>query len=187
MRRFKRFTGLIPLLILWLMGSVLLWGWIFTRLTDTVPQRKIVLFVDGEVPRSVELAAVLEESKPEGIKMIQVHPFSYAMLNGDALRSADLYLVRASDAEQYREWFAPLPPAMISGKNLPEDGRSGLKAYDAVTGKGAASEYIAYMPAGAEPEDYYLFFGASSLHVPGMENAVDDAALSVARTLLSMP
>ena len=51
----------------------------------------------------------------------------------------------------------------------------------------AASSLIVYDRPDAGPGLWYLFFGASSLHVPGNENAADDAALTAARTLLQLP
>ena len=40
-----------------------------------------------------ELDARLEEDLPEGIRMIRVHPFSYAAFDESALLQADLYIV----------------------------------------------------------------------------------------------
>ena len=187
MRNIKRFLSLVPALTLWLMFSVLLWGFVFSRITDTVPQKKLTLCVDAAVPRATELAVELEKTKGEGIRMVKVRPFSYAMFDGDVLRNADLFIVKASDIEAYRDWFAPLPDALRGNAALTLDGEPyGLPAYDATTGKGIATDYITYFATAETPENCYLLFGRKSTHLLSNEDAVDDAAVDFARSLLAI-
>ncbi|MBQ9263457.1 MAG: hypothetical protein IJ189_04515 [Clostridia bacterium] len=188
MNNIRKITGLIPALVLWLMFSVLLWGFVFTKITDAPAQNKIVLFVDAAVPGEAALAQALEEGRGEHIRMVQVHPFTYAMLDGGPLEQADLYIVPASHVETYQEWFRPLPQALEERDDLLFwKGRAwGVRVYDANGGRGAAEAYIDYETRGAEREDYYLIFGARSLHVLTNENAVDDEAVFTARRLLNL-
>ena len=112
MDKIRRITRWIPPMVLIFMASVLLWGFVFTRITDTAPEKKLVLCVDAPVPEATALAVKLEETKGSGIRMIQVRPFTYAMLDSTILRTADAYIVKASNLEAYRAWFAPLPATM---------------------------------------------------------------------------
>lgn len=189
MRKFRRFTDLIPLMLMWLVLSVLVWGFVFNILTDTAPEHKVVLFADTPLTDETRLAVMLEEVIAEPVEMVQVRPFSYAMMGSDAIESADLYIVGASQAETYREWFAPLPEALQAAATLLKmDGVPlGVKVYDAAAGTGAAAEFIGYAQPGMADEDYYLFIGRSSLHVQTHENAVDDQAVACALRLLEIP
>ena len=188
MKTFKKILSLLPLLVLWAMMSVFLWGFVFDKLTDTAPEHKITLCVDAEVPRTTDLAVALEEGLNGAVRMVKVRPFSYAMFDSGTLTGADLFIVPASHLETYRDWFAPLPEAFAEEKGalLLDSVPYGLLAYDPETGVGLADAYIDYLTPGQEPEAFYLLFGKESLHVRGHENAVDDAAVTAARLLLSM-
>ena len=188
MKTLKRILSFVPPFVLWAMLCVLVWGFVFTRVTDTDPKNKIVLCVDAEVPGDTALASVLEEELAGRVRMAQVRPFTYAMFDGETLTRADLFIVRASNAETYREWFAPLPAAFQEEEALLLlDGRpAGIRAYDAAEGRGITTEYIRYLVPGAAQEDYYLFFGAESLHNAELPAAVDDLAAEAARLLLKM-
>ena len=181
MKTFKRFISQILLLILWLMLSVLLWGFVFSRITETTPAKKITLCVDAQTPKAVNLAVEMEKSAPEGIRMVKVHPFTYAMLSSDTLINADLFIVRASDMAQYLDWFRPLPDSLASDPGCWErDGTKwGVPAYSADSKQGIAADCIEY-----EEEDYYLVCGRKSLHFTDNENDVDNAAEDMARYLI---
>ena len=183
----RRFLRQLPLLIILLIACVIFWSWIFTFVTDTSFDRKVTLFLNTFQCEERELALTLEKDMPSGIRMVQVRPFSYAMMSGDSIRNADLYIVSAQEAETYREWFAPLPEVFRSaGETLAFDGIP-FGMLIASPERQAASSLIVYDRPDAEPGLWYLFFGASSLHVPGNENAADNAALTAARTLLQLP
>lgn len=183
----KKWWGLIPALILWLMFSALIWGWIFTLLTDTRAEYKVVLFADAPIPSETALAAALEETMPEGIRMVKAHPFSYAMFDGQALASADLYVASASGAEQHLSWFRPLPPGFESEGCLTLDGTAYGVPVRRADGSVAAKAYVDYAGSDAPDEEFYLFFGSSSLHISDNEGALDDAAVSCALRFLSLP
>ena len=167
--------------VFWALLSTILWAWIFTIITDTVPEKKVTLYVQTEDCRSVELSLKLEEDKPQGIRMIKVHPFSYAVFGDQELLEADLYAVKEAEAEAMLQGFAPL-----DGEGLDTGGRE-LYIRDGVCygvklsgpeEAGAAASYMGYEPG----ESYYLFFNANSLHLSGG----DGAALRVAEALLKL-
>ena len=45
--------------VFWALLSTILWAWIFTIITDTVPEKKVTLYVQTEDCRSEELALKL--------------------------------------------------------------------------------------------------------------------------------
>lgn len=189
MKKVKAFLDLVPLMLLWAMLSIFLWSFVFNFLTDTAPENKIVLFIDAPLQEESRLAVQLEEAIAEPVEMVQVRAFAYAMMDSTEIERADLYIVSASQAETYREWFAPLPEALRSfGEVLEMDGVPyGVKVFDALAAKGIATDFIAYLFPGRGPEDYYLFAGSKSLHISGHENAVDDQAVTCALRLLEIP
>ena len=168
--------------VLWFILSTILWAWIFTLVTDTTPAKKVTIYVQAEACQDVALGEKLEESKPEGIRMIRAHLFSYALFDTQEALNADLYVIPASQAEGFLDSFAP-----IDGEELDlgdrelfiRDGkRYGVKIHDAATGESVAGDYLVYAPG----EDYYLFFNAKSLHL----GSGDGAALRVAEALLRL-
>ncbi len=180
MSKIRKFFSLIPALILWLMLSVLVWGFVFTRITDTDAAHKITLFIDTQVTDATGLAVKLEEGLGGNIKMVKVHPFTYAMLDGEQLKAADLFIIRADHMETYGDWLTPLPEEIREGDAW------GVRAYDAETQAGIAADFINYRPLGEPELDYYLCFGNRSRHNPSLENAVDNAALAAANLLLNL-
>ena len=122
-------------------------SFVFYQITDTVPAGKLMLYIDGEVQNEAQLAARLEKGLPSPIRMVQVHPFSYAMFGSDALRNADLYIVPDSDREQFADWFAP--------------GEESAIVHDPETGVSVADAWILYTPE----ETYRLYLGAGSAHL----------------------
>ena len=188
MNKFRKFLSLIPLLILWLMLSVLVWGFVFTRITDTDPAHKLTLFIDTEVTDATGLAVKLEENLTGNIRMVKVHPFSYAMLDGGPLRSADLFIICADHMETYREWLSPLPQEMRGSEaEYALDGESwGILAYDSKTQTGIASNHINYLPPGEPEKDYYLCFGNQTVHRSDRPDAIDNAAVDAAKLLMNL-
>lgn len=185
MRVLKNILSQFHIYLLWLLLAALLWGWIFTFVTDTAPAKKVVVFIETDVCQDMALRLALEEDMPEGLKMIQVHPFSYAMFDESTLLGADLFIVSESKAAEYRDSF--LSAAGLPGTEAPAPGLpAGFRIYDASAGRGGAQQYVTYTVPGAFAEDYYLFFGARSLHAASLTGKGDDAALAVAEKLLQM-
>ena len=194
MKPMKRLWNLIPAMILWGMLSVFLWCWIFTFLTDTQPEHKLTLFVDAAVTDGTGLAVQLEETLlDDTISMVKVHPFSYAMLDSEPLRQSDVYIVRASHVEEYREWFAPWSVG-FSAKDGHDDALLlldgapyGIRVYDAATDTGIAQAFIDYHDPALPDEDYYLMLGKASLHLTANEGGLDDRAILLAEAFLTIP
>lgn len=181
---FRKFTSGLLIYLTFLVLSTIVWGWLFSIVTDTTPEKKITVYFDCEV-RDTQLAAFLEEELPEGIRMVKVHSFSYAFFDVNALESGDIFIVAKSAAGNYRDSFAPLEG--IEGTVLSIEGvPSGVRIFDAKKGSGGADQYAAYVNEAGAPEDFYLFFGAKSIHYAKNENAVDNAALLVAKRLLEL-
>ena len=187
MNKIRRFFSLVPALILWLMLSVLVWGFVFTRITDTDPAHKITLFVDAEVTDATALAVRLEEKLGGNIRMVKVHPFNYAMLDGSPLRAADLFIIRADHMETYQDWLLPLPEPLsgMEGEYVSRDISWGLLAYNAEIKSGVAADCINYQPLGEPAADYYLCFGNQSRHIRTQPDAVDNAAADTAAILMN--
>lgn len=191
MKPLKRLWNLLPAMILWGMLSVFLWGWIFTFLTDTKPENKLTLFIDAAVTDGTGLAVQLEETLlDDAISMVKVHPFTYAMLDGEPLRQSDAYIVRASHVEEYRDWFAPLPEGLTatSPDLLVLDGLPyGICVYNAATGTGIAQAFLTYHDPALPEEDFYLMLGKASLHLTANPGRLDDRAILLAEAILALP
>ena len=185
MKTVKKIASQILVFLTFLVLSSMLWGWLFTVVTDTAPENKITIYIDCQTVADTALAARLEEDLPEGVRMVKVHPFSYAFFDSDAMEAADLFIVPKSKADVYRDSFAV---CSISNENTLtlSNGVTGDKIYDAASGTGGAAKYITYINEAGETEDFYLFYGAASLHVASNENAVDNAAAEVARLLFTI-
>ncbi len=186
MRHLKAFFSSVPKYLLWAVLSTLFWLWIFTILNDAPAEKKVTLYADVPVLADPGLSVCLEQDLPEGIRMVRAHSFSYVMFGDAALTGADIFIVKGSDAERYRESFAPLPEAFA--KRYPDalsvnGSPSGIRVFDAETGTGAACSYITYAEPGTAAEDYYLFFGAESLHC----GRQDTAAYRIAELFLQLP
>ena len=180
--------------ILWALSAYVLWAFIFGLVTDTKPEKKVVLFADVTGIRDIDLASLLEESAEDPVRMVQVHPFSYAMFSEEAISGADIYIVGKKEAADYQENFAVLNEEALSflGKDRvyinEETGEvTGVLIYDAASHKGCAEEYIPYEQSESGEEDYYLFFSASSKHLFTVKKSGDDEALRLAEKLLLLP
>lgn len=161
MRFLKNLFSHIHLFLLWAVISALLWGWIFTFVTDTSPANKVTVYCHVPALNDRALAAQLEKTMPEGLKMIKVHSFDYVMFG--SVTGGDVYVIPASEIGAFSVDLAPV------------EGEFGVKVYDAATGTGAASRYIRY-----GGEDCYLFLGAASPHLE------DGKALAVAKDLMNL-
>ena len=152
---------IVPAAILWTMIIPIFTGFVFSRITDTDAVHKIEIYADCEVNNTAELAQKLENELKGAVKMVKVHPFSYALFGTEQLRKADLYIVPDSSAAEYAEWFVP-------GEGIP--------VFDPETGLAVAGMYFRYAPG----EAYRLYKGAGSTHLE------DGLAGETAEILLAM-
>ena len=163
MRILKNIASNLHIFLIWAVLSAMLWSWIFTLVTDTSPDKKVTVYCHVPEVQDTALAIELEKDMPEGLKMIKVHSFDYAMFNVESISSGDIFIIPVSEIQQFARDLAP-----VGGEN-------GVKVYDSETGTGIAAEYISY-----GDEDYYLFLGAGSAHLE------DGKALAVAGSLLKI-
>lgn len=178
----KKILDLLPLFLLWAMLSVLVWGFVFSRITDTDRAHKLVLCVDVPVPGEREMALEIKNGAGEGIRLVRVRPFTYAMMDGRTILEADLYLIAQERLGQYADWLLPLPESLLSaGRTVEWDGVPlGVLVRDGRSGGGLYPGWIQY----EEQKDYCLCLGRRSLHVRGTEGAVDTEAEAAALRLL---
>ena len=165
MKLLKNILSQLHSFALWLLFSVMFWGWIFTLVTDVSPAEKVTVYCHVPGLQDTALAAALEEHMPEGLRMIKVHSFDYVLLDTESLGQGDIFIIPASETGLFAEDLAPV------------GGEQGVRVYEASTGTGIAMTYIQYEAAG---EDFYLFLGARSVHLE------DGKAMEVAAQLLAM-
>ena len=178
----RRLFALLPWFVLWAFFIVLFGGFVMNRITDAPAAQKLTVYVDGEVRDAVQLAEKMEEHLNGSLRMVKVHPFSYALFGTDALKSADLYLVPASGAETYADWFAPLPGRW---QDDPAAWRREGTAWGLLLKKEDGSRPLsAYLPESTET--WYLFFGARSLHLADNAGSADNWAVTAAEFLLAL-
>ena len=105
------------------------------------------------------------------------------MFDSENLLGADLYIVPESEAEAYSGSFRSVEGAGFdpAGGYVRDGELWGIKVWDAASRTGIATEYIRY-----PDEDCWLFINAKSVHAAALTGTGDDAALAVARALLTI-
>ena len=183
MRVLRSILSRFYLYILWAFLALLVCGTVFTRLDDAPPAKKVTLFADVPAVEDRTLAWELERSAPPEIRKVKVHPFSYAMFDSENLLGADLYIIPESEAEAYSGSFRSVEGAGFdpAGGYVRDGELWGIKVWDAASRTGIATEYIRY-----PDENCWLFINAKSVHAAALTGTGDDAALAVARALLTI-
>lgn len=177
---FKNIKAQFFIYAVWALMAVMFWSWIYGFVTDTGTGQKVTVFADVARLEDKALAIRLEKDMPEGIKMIKVHSFEYAMFDSTAITSADIYIINESDIETYLVDFRQMDFEL----QLPEgstlyyaDGLPyGIKVHNN-NGLSTADEYIGY-----GDNVYYMFFGKQSPHFGEQDNA----AVIIAERILDM-
>lgn len=161
MRRAFRALGrfLLPAVV-WAMLAVVFTGFVFNQITDAPAKDKIVICADCELQGAPALAEKLEKALEGKVRMVKIHPFTYAMFDSARLKQADLYIVPDSHADEYGEWF------------LPEEGAA---VYDPGAGVSVAADVFRY-----PDEPCRIYPGRSSVHLE------DGLAREAAELLLAM-
>ena len=179
--------------VLWALISAVLWAWVFSFVTDTTRAKKVTLFVNTPGSDCAALEDALNGQKPEGIRMIKVHPFEYAAFLTAEVDNADMFIIAESDVGKNLERLCPIPRDFVSasGADAYESGGAvyAVKVYDVSTAEGCAKAFLDYVPApgsGLQPESYYLCFSASGLHLGEWNGSNDGAAIAVAEALLAV-
>ena len=184
MRVLRRIFSRFYVYVLWCFFAFFAVGLLFSRLGDTDAAHKVTLFADVPAIEDAALASYLEEELPEGIRMVKVHPFSYAMFDSENLLGADLYIIPESHVEEYAGSFRPIGGAGFDAADgyFRNGELWGVPVWDAARGEGVAADYITY-----PDENCWLFFNAASQHLCALGGEGDDAALAVAHRLLGLP
>ena len=197
MRVLKNVFSQLHTFILIALLSAVFWAWIFTFVTDTSPEKKITVFFDVPAVAGRELDIELEKDLPDGIKMIRVHTFDYAMIDDGALQKGDIFIIRRSNMEKYAQDLAPLEFLFKNyGGNshyfITSDGTVvGLLIYSGstaslvdITSDLLGPDYVNFVYPDSEPEDCFICFGAKSVHYAENDGALDNEAVTVAFDLL---
>lgn len=183
----KRIFSQMHRYVLWLLISAVFWGWIFTIITDTIAAKKVVLYADVPYIADRELAIELEKDLPEGIRMVQVHPFSYALFNTLDTDSSDLYILPEQEVADTIGALCPIPQEEAGKDAFVSDGVAyGWLIYSADTKKGSASSFLTYHTDQETDQDFYICFRSSSRHLGEWNGSNDDAAVILAKRILSM-
>ena len=149
-RNFRReFGRFFPGAVVWSLTAVLVTGFIFTRITDTDPAHKITIYADCPLEKGPELAEKLEQGMEGAVRMVKVHPFSFALFGSEQLKSADLYIVPDSRKAEYADWLGE---------------ETGTVMADPAGGKTVAGEYFRYFDTGETPSVFRLYYGGKSVH-----------------------
>ena len=87
---------MIPALLAWTAFMLILWGFVYLRLTDTSAEQKLVLYIDGQVLNARDMMLELESKTVENaskesafgqdadIRMIKIRPLTYNILGYSA-------------------------------------------------------------------------------------------------------
>ena len=64
MRVLKNIFSQLHTFVLWLLASILFWGWIFTFVTDTVPAKKVTVYCRVPAVEDTAMAAAARDPRP---------------------------------------------------------------------------------------------------------------------------
>lgn len=181
-RRSRKISELIPAFVIWLIVSIVFWGWIYTLITDTTAEYKICIAVDSIIADQTAFNAALEKDLRGNIRMIRAYPFTYAMMSDISLQNADILIIREENIPDYRIYIAALPEIetdlgkVVMDEEKPvgiriDPERAGLlKQFTGIENK----------------EAFILCFGKNSIHLNGNPAAIDNESIYYAGILLGM-
>ena len=139
-----------PGAVIWTLLAVILTGFVFTRITDTDPAHKITIYADCRVEHAAELAEKLEKKLNGSVRMVKVHPFTFALFGTEQLKSADLYIVPDTRKAEYADWLGE---------------GEGLVMADPDTGLSVAGKYFQYNETEDKPSVFRMYCGGKSVHL----------------------
>lgn len=174
---FKRILSNLHRYVLCALGSVLIWTWIFTIITDAPRAKKVTVMCDTVSVQDALLAEVLKHELPKGIRTVKVRHVSYMEMTFGMDDEADIYIIPGSKMEASIEYLVPLQEQRSDG-----DAVFGGEVYGWLL-DGAASSYIGYDAS----ENYYLCFSKTSPHLGELNDSNDDAAVKIPQKILLPP
>ena len=158
--------------------------WIVNLVTAVPRGEKLTLYADTEKLEAERLSESV--SLPEGIRLLESHPLSYAAFDETTLRNGDIFILKEAEIPDFIDGCLAIDAFR---EKYPEytyyesDGKSyGILVWDSETGEGVLTDFIAY------PEDgkAWLFFGARSVHAAGLTGTGDDAAIALWKQLMEI-
>jgi len=153
-KAFLRAVGrFLPAAFLWALAVLIGVGFLFTRITDAAPADKIVIYAHCDLKEAPELARKMELQLGGAVRMVKIHPFSYALFGSQQLKTADLYLLPDFRLQEFGDWFAPLPGG----------GEDRLCLYDPEGAPSPVGKYFSFAET-APGERWWICFGAASPH-----------------------
>ena len=171
--------------IIWFLVSVLIWTWIFGRITDADAENKVVLYADAESVDSGTLETLAAELLPGGIKFFKARTLSYAVFDETELAAADMYILTEDTLGDYMPSLLPLTAyAAVHPEQLyyTVDGVPyGICVFDPGSELSAGGEYITYGSKRA-----WLFFNSASLHAGDLNSSADNAAIIIAEAFFGI-
>lgn len=180
----KRVLSQLHRYVLWALLSVVFWAWIFTLRLDAPRKEKLTVYTDVDAVSVERLSEALSALRPDGIRLVRVHPFSYAAFDTNAPNEADLYLLTESALSAHTNRLLPLFPEQGGKGEGPL--AYGACVYDADSRTGMLKEY--FKDAAAAPtESCYLCLNRDSWHLGARDGAGDDAAIVLMRRILTLP
>ncbi len=184
----RRILSQLHRYVLWLLVSTVFWAWIFTFLTDAPQQQKIVLYADTPAIDGEAMAEALSDPLPDGIRLVQVHPFSYALFDSTEPMAADLYILSDTEIAAYLDRLLPWPETDGTDGDYTVDGCVyGRRIYDKQTHSGTAGGFVTYTAQGQPEENYYLCFNRNSVHLKDADALSSAAPYGIACRILQMP
>lgn len=194
MRVIKAIVNNLHRFVLWFLISAFLWAFVFMLAASVPASKKVVVYLDVPAVLEDELEDELQNHLSQGIKAVEVHPFSYDIFASGAPSGADIYIVPESRVALMHELLCPITGITADGLCVIEGQVFGLEVYTAATDSGHAMRFITYKPdtleEGGEPgegENCFLCFSKSSKHLGEMNGSADSAAVDIANAILNLP
>lgn len=135
----RKLKSLLLPMFAWLCASLVFWGFVFSVITDTTPDKKLTVAVGGELKDEKAFALELEKYLPEGIKMAKVYPFSYAIMSAKPIEAADIIILPEGACEAFETFITE----------------------ERLICNHAMTKFINYIPEG---ETYVICQGAKTVH-----------------------
>lgn len=179
----KRTGSVLLKYVVFLLFAVVLWTWIFGLISDTVAEKKLVIYTDAEQLRSAELETHMTAMLPDGIEMIKAHKIGYAVFDEEAADSGDIYILSESAAMELWPDMSPINGLLISISErdlfLVDSVPYGIRI-NCSDSDNPFKDYIFF----DTDEDIYLLFNAASIHTRSLNGSQDNAAVDFVKNLL---
>ena len=185
--KLKNFLSTVPALLGWAALMLVIWGFVFLRLDDVSPERKLIIYTDCDIVNARELMINLEDEcgissdreyvfGENDIRKIKLYTTSFFSALSDPLGDGDLFIISETVLKDLEDEFVSLPEELLTSSE--RFGNKGILFFDPVSDDLRGTEYFLYDAS----ERYYLCFNAKSQHA----GSRDSAAFRLAEVLLNM-